>query len=124
MYTINYLLRVELQYEPLFILVAAAVVVPSFFFGASGGFVVAILVKVLPRTTVLLCDAGTGSTLLLWVSNCKTVSIIYKENFYKAVSEGICSMAFWLFLHKTNDNVSGCFLVSLINRTRMGLSLK
>ena len=34
---------------------------PSFFFGASGGFVVVtVLVKVLPRATVLLCDVGSG----------------------------------------------------------------
>ena len=53
------------------LILAAAAAVASFFFGASGGFVVVALVRVLPLATVLLCDAGTGATLLLWVSNCK-----------------------------------------------------
>ena len=63
-------MKIELLNEPLFIL---AVVVPSFFFGAVGGFAVVfvavVLVEILPLATVLLCDAGTGATLLLWVSS-------------------------------------------------------
>ena len=67
----------EVWNEPLVVRVDVVVVSSFSFFGASRGFVVVtILAKFLPLAIVSLCDAGTGATRLLCVSNCSQKEFI------------------------------------------------